>query len=198
MTVEAPQFRAIEVAPDGSVQLLTDPTVYGVPAVVVFRRRQVFVPAPVVIPVTDAPRQTINVTLGGQVCTLVLYTKSINAAESPPGSILQSPPTYRNVNPVFLDLYVGTTLVIGGTIVLTNVRIVRNAYLGFIGDLILLDTQGNADPEGVPYFLPPLNLRNDAQRALPLNLQGRAPADVAGTIPGLGSRWVLTYWRYLP
>jgi hypothetical protein len=171
----------------------------GLPVIFVFNPDgSFFVPAPFIIPLTTAPRQTINVTLGGQVCTIRIYTKSINVPITPPGSIPTAPPTYRNINPVFLDLYLGTALVAGGCICLNNVPIIRAPYSAFIGDLILTDTQLSEDAQGVPTVLPPLDLRNDEQRAYPLYLEGRSPTAIAGIIPGLGTRFLLQYWAFLP
>lgn len=78
-----------------------------------------------IIPVTDTYAQTFNVTLGGQDCSLNLYQK-------PAG--------------LFIDVTVSGTLIIGGVICRNVTRIVRDAYLGFIGDLLWLDNQGAEDP----------------------------------------------------
>ncbi len=112
-------------------------------------------------------------------------------------AIAPAAPTYENTNPVFLDLYVDGALVVGGAPCLNGVRIVRDAYLGFVGDLAVIDTTGNADPQGAPLRLPPPNLRNIYQRNLPLSLAGKMPPDKANKIPGMGSRWILTYWPNL-
>jgi len=47
---------------------------------------------------------------------------------------------------IFCDLYVNNTLIIGGVVCQNLNRIVRDLYLGFIGDLIFQDTQGTSDP----------------------------------------------------
>ena len=78
-----------------------------------------------IIPVTDTYAQTFSVTLGGQDCTLNLYQR-------PAG--------------LFIDVSVAGTLVIGGVICRNTTRVVRDAYLGFIGDLLWLDNQGQTDP----------------------------------------------------
>ncbi len=107
-------------------------------------------------------------------------------------------PTYENINPVFLDLYSPPgTLIIGGVICYNECLIIINEYLGFIGDLAMIDTQGNADPFGTPLRLPPPDLRNWWQRNLPLSLGGKMPVSSANRIPGLGSRFLLTYWPNL-
>ncbi len=151
---------------------------------------------PFIIPLTDKPSQTVNVTLGGQACKINVYTKSTNVPIEQ--QIPTSPPDYENINPVFLDLYIGDALVIGGVICRASSMMVMNTYLGFIGDLSMVDTSGAfEDPVGVSVRLPPPDLRNFWQRSLPLFLGGMAPPNIAGTIPGLGSRFQLTYWPNL-
>ncbi len=106
-------------------------------------------------------------------------------------------PTYENVNPVFVDLYVNDALIIGGVICHNECLIVMDPYLGFVGDLAMIDVIGNLDPHGEPLRLPPPDLRNWWQRNLPLSLGGRLPVARANRIPGLGSRFLLTYWPNL-
>jgi hypothetical protein len=77
------------------------------------------------IPIIDAPSQTLTVQLGGQSCRIDIAQKSTG---------------------MFADLYVNDALVIGGVVCENLNRIVRSAYLGFIGDLTFADTQGYADP----------------------------------------------------
>lgn len=152
-----------------------------------------------IIPLTEAPSQAISVTLGTQPCQINVYTKSINVPIQPPGDIPSDPfPTYGNINPVFLDLYVNDVLIIGGVLCRNETRIVRDAYLGFIGDLAFIDLDGDSDPYGVPATLPPPDLRNWWQRNVPLWLGGKAPPAVAGRMPGVGTRFILTYWPNLP
>lgn len=78
------------------------------------------------VPLQPVPNQVVNVSLGGQACTVRLY---------------QREPA------MFCDLYIGTTLVIGGVICQNINRIVRDAYLGFDGDLVFEDLQGDEDPQ---------------------------------------------------
>lgn len=156
-------------------------------------------PAFLIVPTSEAPAQQITITLGGQACVLRLYTKSINAPAEDPNETPTDPnPRYENVNPVFMDVYVnsGATLVVGGVIIRHATLIVRDVYLGFSGDLAVYDSTGAAeDPSGVPPRLPPLELRSQAQReAFPLSDGNMAPSNVAGRIPGMGSRFVLTWW----
>lgn len=153
---------------------------------------------PVVVPCTDAPSQTVNITLNNQACLINIYAKSINMPFWQPGMIVTDPPTYQNVNPVFVDLYVNDALIIGGVIARNNKQIVRNSYLGFIGDIAFTDLQGSSDPYGVPVTLPPYYLRNQYQLNVPLKFNGKAPPNIGGTCPGLGTRFVLVYWPNLP
>ena len=160
----------------------------------------VVVTAPFIIPLSTAPSQRVTATLGSQSCTITVYTKSINVPVENNQQDTPQPPVYENRNPVFLDLYVGTAPIVTGVIVRNGCLIVMNAYLGFVGDLSLIDTSGLfEDPFGVPARLPPPWLRNSWQRAIPYSVSENeyAPAAVANTIPGLGVRWVLTYWKNL-
>jgi hypothetical protein len=159
---------------------------------------------PQIIPLTEAPAQVVHVTLNGQDARINVYTKSINVPIALPGMTLSDPnPVYENANPVFMDLYVNdnTTgalrLVIGGVILLNECLTVINPYLGFVGDLVIIDTQGNEDPAGASLRLPPLDLRNRAQRDIPLSRGGERLVNGPNTIPGLGTRWLLTYWPNL-
>ena len=250
---------------------------------------------PFIIPLSNAPSQTVTVTLNGQVCTINVYTKSIHRPIQDPGSIavipimtgnfngvlsgnvltvsgatagtigvgyevfsqdgsstpalpsglkvtkfltgtggngtyevfpgtvpvdaagryspLATPPTisgpmtaytasaprYEQTNPVFADFYLLDAPILLGVHLRNSSLALMNQYLGIIGDFSLIDVTGKAeDPFGVPATLPnPPELRNAWQRSVPLRLEGKAPAAVANTIPGLGSRWLLTYWPNL-
>ena len=77
------------------------------------------------IPIADVPSQTLSVQLGGQSCSISIYRKSTG---------------------LFCNLSVANVLIIGGVICQNVNRIVRDAYLGFVGDLVFLDTQGTDDP----------------------------------------------------
>jgi hypothetical protein len=78
-----------------------------------------------IIPISDVFSQTLSVQLAGQNCTINLYQKSTG---------------------FYCDLTVNGTLLIGGVICQNLNRIVRSAYLGFVGDLCFFDTQGTNDP----------------------------------------------------
>ena len=187
------------VAADGKVTPLYTKlpvvTVYG--AVNISGANATVVPLQV-IPLSDAPSQTVGVQLNNQPCRLFVYTKSIFAPIAPPGMIESDPtPVYENKNPVFLDLYLNDVLVVGGVLCRDRTLILRDSYLGFSGDLAFVDIQGTESPYGVPLRLPPLHLRNWWQLSIPrgLTADGKAPASAGpGTCPGLGTRFLLTYW----
>lgn len=79
-----------------------------------------------IIPTLATPSQTLSVRLAGQACRLHVYQKTTG---------------------LYVDLYVNDALLIGGVVARNGVRIVRDAYLGFVGDLAFADTQGNEDPD---------------------------------------------------
>jgi hypothetical protein len=78
-----------------------------------------------IIPIQPLANQAVNVTLAGQNCRINVYQKLYG---------------------MFVDLYVDEAMIVAGTPVLSLNRIVRSTYLGFIGDLIFIDTQGAEDP----------------------------------------------------
>jgi hypothetical protein len=94
-----------------------------------------------IVPLLTKPSQIVSVALNNQACTIRVFTASIGGASTA----------------MFVDLYVNNTLVIGGVIALNKTVIVRSAYLGFVGDLAFIDTQGSNDPTydglGTRYFL---------------------------------------------
>jgi hypothetical protein len=78
-----------------------------------------------IIPLQAVPNQTLTVLLGGQNCRVNVYTKAFG---------------------LYLDLAVGDTPIRLGVICQHANRLVRYAYLGFIGDLFFFDTQAKTDP----------------------------------------------------
>lgn len=79
-----------------------------------------------IVPTTPVPSQQVSIVLGGQPCQIMIGQKDTG---------------------LFVDLYVNNALIIGGVIAENANRIVRSAYLGFIGDLAFFDTQEASDPE---------------------------------------------------
>lgn len=81
---------------------------------------------PLIVPTNDIANQTILTTLNNQTCQLNLYQKRTG---------------------FFMDLYVSNALVLGGVLCRNQCFLVMNVYLGFVGDFMWVDTQGqNADP----------------------------------------------------
>lgn len=78
-----------------------------------------------VIPLSQVPAQVIPVQLGEQACVITLYHKRTG---------------------LYLDLTVREKPVITGVLCRDRVWLVRNSYLGFTGDLALVDLQGRSDP----------------------------------------------------
>jgi hypothetical protein len=78
-----------------------------------------------VIPLQALPSQSPEVQLGNQICQINVYQK---------------------LGAMYLDLYVNNALIIGGVICQNLNRIVRDLYLGFVGDVCFIDNQGDTDP----------------------------------------------------
>lgn len=78
------------------------------------------------IPLRSVPSQSLSVVLAGQSCQINVYEKSTG---------------------LYLDLFVNHDPIVTTALCHDRVRIVRESYRGFVGDLSFLDTQGYADPE---------------------------------------------------
>lgn len=78
-----------------------------------------------VIPLSAIPFQEFSITLGGQRCKFSIYQKD---------------------GGMFLDLAVGGVQMLTAMICRDRVELVRYAYLGFVGSLAFVDTQGESDP----------------------------------------------------
>ncbi len=78
-----------------------------------------------IVPLQPVSSQTVSVSLANQPCTINVRSMSTG---------------------LYCDLYVNNTLIIGGVICQNANVIVRDAYLGFVGDIAFLDTQGTDDP----------------------------------------------------
>lgn len=77
------------------------------------------------IPLVATPSQSLNVQLGRQSCRIAVRQRRTG---------------------LFVDLYVQDAPIFQGVKALDRVRLVREAYLDFTGDLFFADTQGTADP----------------------------------------------------
>jgi len=78
------------------------------------------------IPLSALPNQIEAVALGGQSCILSVNQRS---------------------NGLYIDVYVGGSPIILGVLCENENRIVRNTYLGFLGDFFFFDTRGTDDPD---------------------------------------------------
>lgn len=77
------------------------------------------------IPIQAAANQTLTVQLDGQLCQIDIRDSFFGLE---------------------VTLYVNNTVIIAGVLALNLVRIVRDTYLGFSGDLYFVDTQGSDNP----------------------------------------------------
>ena len=78
-----------------------------------------------IVPLQALPNQTVLAQLSNQSCT-------INVQQMAYG--------------LFMALYVGPTVIVAGAPCQNLRRVVHDAYLGFLGDLLFNDTQGSSDP----------------------------------------------------
>lgn len=77
------------------------------------------------VPVSAVGSQTLETVLSGQSVTLAIYQKGPN---------------------LYADISLNGAALVTATICRDRVPLVRRAYLGFIGDLVFVDTQGVNDP----------------------------------------------------
>jgi hypothetical protein len=84
-----------------------------------------------VVPVQPIANQTLQAQLGGQATTLHIYQLDFG---------------------LFIDVYIGTSLVVCGVICENLNRIIRSLYLGFSGDLIFVDTTVNNEDGADPVY----------------------------------------------
>lgn len=81
--------------------------------------------ATTIIPLLPEPGQDVSVQLAGQPVRIVLRQRRTG---------------------LFADVYLKDAAIVTSVLCLNNVRIVRERYRGFVGDLAFWDTQGDADP----------------------------------------------------
>lgn len=77
------------------------------------------------IPLNPVPYQILSTQLAGQDCRIAVYARETG---------------------LYLALAVADVLLLPGVICLDRTKIVRDAYLGFVGDLAFSDAQGTTDP----------------------------------------------------
>jgi hypothetical protein len=78
-----------------------------------------------IVPLQPLPNQTMQVQLGNQACTIGIFQYAYG---------------------LFLSLSIGGQAIVSGQICENLVLMVREKYLGFSGDLTIIDTQGSDDP----------------------------------------------------
>jgi hypothetical protein len=102
----------------------------------------------IIIPLRPLPSQTLTVTPAAQQCDIAIFQKSTG---------------------LFLNLNVDGVPTVSTALCHDRVRLVRYAYLGFVGDLCFIDTQGATDPVytelGTRYVLAYLTLDDVAASA---------------------------------
>lgn len=79
-----------------------------------------------VIPLLPKASQSLGVNLAGQSCRIDITQKSVG---------------------LLLDLWVDDKRIVASQICRDRCRLIRLEYLGFVGDLAFIDTQGASDPE---------------------------------------------------
>lgn len=96
-----------------------------------------------IVPLASIASQNLSIQLNGQSCSINVYQKSTG---------------------VYMDLYVAGEVILTGTLAVNNVLMIQKLYLGFLGDLVFIDTE-------------------------PLSTGAQNPE-----YTGLGSRWILVYY----
>jgi hypothetical protein len=84
-----------------------------------------------VIPVNPVPDQSLTTTLGGQTVALHIYQ--------------------TNNYGLYIDVTLAGVIILAGVICQQANRIIRSAYLGFVGDLVWYDNENVANPLD-PYY----------------------------------------------
>lgn len=80
-----------------------------------------------VVPLSPVPSQTFQIVLGGQNCAMAVYQKG---------------------RFIYLDLSVNGSPVLNTKMCPVSSRLLLGRrYLGFVGDLVFMDTQGSDDPQ---------------------------------------------------
>ena len=78
-----------------------------------------------IVPLQSVPNQTLDTTLGTQLCQLDVYQTGFG---------------------LFMNVYVSDVLILAGVLCENLNLVVRSLYLGFSGDFVFFDTQGTDDP----------------------------------------------------
>jgi hypothetical protein len=79
-----------------------------------------------IVPLQPIPNLTLQCQINGQACTISIVQMAYG---------------------LFMTLEVGSALIVSNVLMQNLNRIVRDAYLGFIGDFVIVDTQGTQNPD---------------------------------------------------
>lgn len=90
-----------------------------------------------IIPTIAVPAQTFTCILANQAVRIDIAQKGGLKPEAHPLAPLTN---------MFASVYVNDSPIVSGVICQDRNRLVRDAYFGFVGDLMFLDTQGRDDP----------------------------------------------------
>lgn len=77
------------------------------------------------IPLTPGQNQTLKVILSDQLCKITVYENSTG---------------------LYLDLTVNANIIRNSVLCLDRAQMITDDYLGFIGRLMFVDTEGTSDP----------------------------------------------------
>lgn len=92
-----------------------------------------------VVPLSAVPSQTLQIVLGGQNCSISVYIKT--------GADLADQTLQTPKQQTYMDLgYNGITVTTTALCLDQEQVLLDRQYLGFVGDFMFVDTQGNDDP----------------------------------------------------
>ena len=101
-----------------------------------------------IVQLNPIPAQSLTTTLNGQTCKIAVYAKSTGT---------------------YMDLTVNNVVIFTCVQIRVGVLMVRQPYLGVVGDFVMLDTLGDSEPDytqfGSRYFLAYLTPQDVAAHA---------------------------------
>lgn len=94
-----------------------------------------------IVPLQAVPSQNSIIVLNGQQCSFSVYTKTGYEYSDVPGFTVPN-------ESIYLDLTANGVVITTTALCLNGNRLLRNReYLGFLGDLMFIDTQGTDAPQ---------------------------------------------------
>jgi hypothetical protein len=133
-----------QISPTGQISGGGVLPLVGIPSTLTFDGNSFTVDNAQNIPISAVASQQFNTTLSGQACTIKLFFKDLDIPAAQ--EIVTDDPVFEHLQVGFVNLYVNDALIIGGVRAMDRNLIVRNRYLGFVGDIAFVDTQGTSDP----------------------------------------------------